>query len=304
MPTPISKTKYIKNQIISCFWIALGALLVAFALQVFLVPNKLIDGGVIGVALILARLYDASYLPYLLILLNLPFAYLAYRYIRRVFVIHMLIAIGLLAAALYTLKGLAPFHGDSLEIIVFGGAILGVGAGLIIRYGACLDGTEIMAILINRKKGFTVGSVILVINIFIFAAYGKIFGDWHIALKSLMTFIVAFKMIDLVIVGFDELKSVLIISSCPQELARAITMEMNLGLTIMHGKGGFSGEAKELLFVIVERLELSDLKELVLREDPTAFMAIENLHEVVYGHHSQISHKKQGLSKLMKKGKH
>jgi uncharacterized membrane-anchored protein YitT (DUF2179 family) len=305
MPNVLSKKKIFKNQSIACFWLALGAFLVALSLQVFLIPNQLIDGGIIGIALILARLYDSSYLPYLLILLNLPFVYLAFRYIRRSFVFHMLIAIGLLAASLYFLRGFSAFHGDSLEIIVFGGAILGIGAGLIIRYGACLDGTEILAILINRKKGFTVGQVVLVINIFIFGAYGWIFQDWHIALQSLMTFVVAFKMIDLVIVGLDELKSVLIISSNPKELAKAITTEMGLGLTIMHGKGGFSGDAKEILFVIIERLDLSDLKELVLREDPTAFMAIENLHEVVYGgYNSQLPHKKKGLGKLIKQSKH
>ena len=155
-----------------------------------------------------------------------------------------------------------------------------------------------MAILINRKKGFTVGQVVLVINIFIFGAYGWIFQDWHIALKSLMTYIVAFKMIDMVIVGLDELKSVLIISSKPKELSEAIMTELGLGLTIMHGKGGFSGNAREILFVIVERLDLSDLKELILREDPTAFIAIENLHEVVYGKHAYVPYKKKQRGKF------
>ena len=280
------------------FWLGLGVFLFSLSLQIFLIPNQLIDGGIIGVALILSRLYGNEYFPYLLVLLNLPFLYLAYRYIRRTFVIHMLVAIALLAACSYVFKHLPSFQGDSLEIIVFGGGILGIGAGLIIRYGACLDGTEIMAILINRKKGFTVGQVIFVINIFIFGAYGWIFQDWHIALQSLMTFVVAVKMIDLVIVGLDEIKSVLIISSNPKHLSQAITSELGLGLTIMHGKGGFSGEPKELLFVIVERLDLSDLKELVLREDPTAFMAIENLHEVVYGTHSYLPYKKKGSRKL------
>lgn len=251
-----------------------------------------------GIALILTRLYGAGYLSYFLIILNLPFIYLAYKYIRRSFVIHMLYAVLFFAGFLFLLQDFTPFDGDNLEIIVFGGALLGIGVGLIIRYGGCLDGTEIMAILINRKKGFTVGQVVLVINIFIFGAYGWIFQDWHIALKSLMTYIVAFKMIDMVIVGLDELKSVLIISSKPKELSEAIMTELGLGLTIMHGKGGFSGNAREILFVIVERLDLSDLKELILREDPTAFIAIENLHEVVYGKHAYVPYKKKQRGKF------
>ena len=275
------------------FWLALGAALVALSIKVFLLPHQLIDGGIVGIALILTRLYGTDYLSYFFVLLNIPFIYLALKFIRRSFVVHMLIAVLLFAGFLFLFSNFTAFDGDSLEIIVFGGAILGIGAGLIIRYGGCLDGTEILAIIINRKNGFTVGQVVLVINIFIFAAYGWIFQDWHIALKSLMTYIVAFKMIDLVIVGLDELKSALIISSKPKELADAIMQELGLGLTIMHGKGGFSGDAREILFVIVERLDLSDLKELVLKKDPGAFMAIENLHEVVYGKQPSISHKKK-----------
>ncbi len=108
-----------------------------------------------------------------------------------------------------------------------------------------------------------------------------------------MTYIVAFKMIDIVIVGLDELKSVLIISSKPKELSHAIMNELGLGLTIMHGRGGFSGDAREILFVIVERLDLSSLKDVVLNTDPTAFMAIEDLHEVVYGKQSFAPYKKR-----------
>ncbi len=267
-------------------WVSLGAFLAAISLRVFLLPNELIDGGIIGISLILARLFGENYLSYFLIVLSLPFIYLAYRFIRRTFVFHMFTAILLFALFLWVFDTAPPFYGDPLEVIVFGGAILGVGAGLIIRNGGCLDGTEILAIIINRKKGFTVGQVVLAANFIIFAVYGLIFRDWHIALQSLLTYVVAFKMIDLVIVGLDELKSVLIISSKPKELSKVIMNQLGLGLTIIHGKGGFSGASRDLLFIVVERLDLADLKEIVLREDPEAFMAIENLHEAVSGRQS------------------
>lgn len=292
MPTTHHPRSF-RHAIAVFLWIAAGAFLAAVSIRIFLVPNQLIDGGVVGVALIIARLWGDSYLSWTLLLLNLPFIYMAYVYIRRTFVMHMLFAVLLFAGFLYLLRPLPAFTGDSLEIIVFGGALLGIGVGMIIRHGACLDGTEILALLIHRKKGFTVGQVVLFINIFIFVAYGWIFQDWHIALRSLMMYIVAFKMMDLVIVGLDEVKSALIISSKPKELGNAIMNELGLGLTIMHGKGGFSGDTREILFVIVERLDLSELKEIVLREDPTAFMAIEDLHEVVYGKQSYVPYKKR-----------
>jgi uncharacterized membrane-anchored protein YitT (DUF2179 family) len=301
MPAPLSPWKVFRNQVRDYSWIAIGCFLAALAIQVFLFPNHLIDGGIVGISLILARLFGNEALPLFLLFLNLPFVFLAYKLIRRTFVIHMGVAVLAFAGFLVLLENIPTFTGDPLEIIVFGGAILGVGAGLVIRYGGCLDGTEILAILINRKKGFTVGQVVLFINIFVFAAYGWIFQDWHIALRSLLTYVVAFKMIDLVIVGLDELKSVMIISSQPKELANVIMTELGLGLTIMHGKGGFSGDAKEILFIIVERLDLAELKEIVLREDPSAFMAIENLHEVVYGKQAHLPYKKKNRLKFLKR---
>ncbi len=301
MPATQLNVKTYWHYIVMLFWLALGAFLAALAIRIFLVPNQLIDGGVVGIALIIARLYGDSFLSYVLVLLNLPFMYLAFVYIRRTFVINMLIAVFLFAVFLIVLQHAPPFHGDALEVIFFGGAILGLGVGLIIRNGGCTDGTEILAILINRKKGFTVGQVVLFINIFIFAAYGWIFQDWHIALKSLMTYVVAFKVLDIVLVGLDELKSALIISSKPKELGHAIMNELGLGLTIMHGKGGFSGDTREILFVIIERLDLSELKEIVLRVDPTAFMAIEDLHEVVYGKQGIVPFKKRPKGKILSK---
>jgi uncharacterized membrane-anchored protein YitT (DUF2179 family) len=293
--TPAKKTPF--QYIASTIWIILGAFLAALAIRVFIYPNNLIDGGIIGITLILGRLFGSTYMSYVLVLLTLPFIYLAYKFIRRTFVIQLVIAVVFFAIFLSLTAKIPEFHGEMLEIVVIGGALLGIGSGLIIRHGGCLDGTEILAIIINRKKGFTVGQVVLVINFFIFAAFGFLFRNWHDAFGSLLTYIVAFKMIDLVIVGLDELKSVLIISSKPKDLSEVIMHEMGLGLTIMYGRGGYTGDAREILFVIVERLDLANLKDIVLRTDPNAFMAIENLHEVVYSKGPNIPTKKRGRKK-------
>lgn len=297
MPKYKSTHRTFIHYIFDFIWISIGALLAALSIRVFLVPNLLIDGGTIGISLILARLFGEFYLSYFLILLNLPFVYLAFKYIRRSFVLHMFVSIMLFAFFLWVLDHAPPFKGDPFEVIVIGGALLGIGGGLIIRYGGCLDGTEIMGIIANRRLGFTVGQVVLVCNIFIFTAYGVIFSDWHIAFQSLLMYVVAFKMIDIVIVGLDEMKSVLIISSNPKHLADVILNELGLGLTVMNGRGGFSGDKRELLFVILERLDLAALKEIVLREDPHAFMAVENLHEVVYGKNGHMPFKKKSRLK-------
>jgi len=300
MPANIPPIKRFAHHLLVFSLIAVGALLAAVAIKIFLLPNQLIDGGIVGISLILARLFGENLVSYFLVGLTIPFIILAYHALRRIFVIHMMAAVLFFALFMLLLQKVPPFIGEPLEVIVIGGAILGAGGGLIIRNGGCIDGTEILAIIINRKRGYTVGQVILFINIFVFGAYGWIFQDWHIALRSLMMYIVAFKMMDMVIVGLDELKSVMIISSKPKELGEVIIKELNLGFTIMHGRGGFSGESREILFIIVERLDLADLKEIVLKEDPRAFMAIENLHEVVYGKHAHLTHSKRTRSKLLK----
>ncbi|MBI3258803.1 MAG: YitT family protein, partial [Ignavibacteriae bacterium] len=250
-------SKTLKQLILSYFWTTVGALLAACGVRLFLLPNDLIDGGIVGIAMILTRLSHKELFPIYFIALTLPFIYLSYRFIRRTFFVQMIVAVFLFALFLSLLARFPGFVSEPLEVIVIGGAILGIGGGLIIRHGGCLDGTEIFAIIVNRRKGFTVGQVILFINIFIFAAYGFIFYDWHIAFRSLLTYVVAFKMMDIVIVGLDELKSVLIMSEKPKEIKELIMHELGLGLTVMYGRGGYSGDAREILFVIVERLDLS-----------------------------------------------
>jgi len=296
-----SSSKSIGSKALLYFAMTLGAVLAAFAIQVFLIPNKLIDGGIVGIAMICANIFGFETLPYFLLVFNLPFLYLAYRSIGKTFLIHMLYAVLVFAGSLALIHAGPPlqFHGDTLEVVVIGGAILGIGLGLIIRFGGCLDGTEILGIIINRKTGFTVGQVVLVCNVFVFGAAGLVFQDWHPPLLSLITYLVVIKVMDSVIVGLDETKSVLIISRKSKAITDAIIHELGLGLTIMYGRGGFSGDESEILYVIAERLQLADLKDVILREDPNAFIAIENLHEVANG--KQSSKKKTRMEDLFAK---
>lgn len=285
---------YIKN----LFWFVLGAFLAALGIEVILIPNQLIDGGIVGVSIMASYLFGKGLLPYFMVLFNLPFVILAYKQIGKHFVIQMFTAVCLLSIAMalfYWIPfwfNLPPleFHGDTIEVIVLGGFIIGAGAGLIIRYGGSTDGTEIMGILINRKRGFTVGQVILFTNIFIFAIAGLVYQNWHSAFLSLLTYVVATKVMDMVIVGLEDTKSVMIISENSKPLTDVLMKELGIGLTIMYGRGGYSGDAREILYIVVERLQLAELKEIVHREDPQAFIAVENLHEVINGRQNALRH--------------
>lgn len=289
-----SHSHYGKYYFKSFFWFVLGGFLAAAGVEVILIPNQLIDGGVVGLAMMASHVFGDQLLPYFLFLFNLPFAILAYRQIGKRFVIQMVTAVivfSLCLASFYWVPiwfNIKPFefHGDAIEVIVLGGFIIGCGIGLIIRNGGSTDGTEIMGIIINRKRGYTVGQVILFTNIFIFALAGLVYQNWHSAFLSLMTYVVATKMMDMVIVGFEDTKSVMIISANPQHLADILMEELGIGLTVMYGRGGFSKDAREILYIVVERLQLAQLKDLVHREDPAAFISVQNLHEVINGRQS------------------
>lgn len=267
----------------------IGACIAAFSINTFFLPNRLIDGGTVGIAMIIGRLVGLSWIPVLACIFALPFVVLAVRHIGKLFVLHVAVAILSFALALHFLPYFfsTPFQGESIEVVVIGGGILGIGIGIIIRMGGCVDGTEILGIIFNRKFGFTVGQVVLFCNIVIFTTAGLVFQEWHPPLLSLIAFIVVAKTMDVVLIGFDETKSVLVISSKFKEIETAVLHKLGIGLTVMYGRGGFSGEAKEILYIIIERLQLAELKELIYSIDPRAFVAIETLHEVSTGRNKE-----------------
>jgi uncharacterized membrane-anchored protein YitT (DUF2179 family) len=286
---PLQNHQYSKKSVFTHLFsyisLFLGAFIAAFAIDIFFLPNNLIDGGTVGLSMIAGRVFGNKLIPCFLIIFNIPFVYFAYRHIGKTFVIHLVLAIIAFSLSLAIIPFIfnQPFIGDNLEVVVVGGAILGVGAGLIIRGGGCTDGTEILGIIINRRHGFTVGQVVLCCNVIVFTICGLVFQDWHPPLLSLITYIVVVKVMDAVIVGLDETKSVLVISQNSKEIAKAVLHDLRLGLTIMYGRGGFSGKSIEILYIIAERLQLAELKDLIYKIDPTAFIAIENLHEVSTG---------------------
>ncbi|HEY1215762.1 MAG TPA: YitT family protein, partial [Bryobacteraceae bacterium] len=165
---------------------------------------------------------------------------------------------------------------------VFGGIILGIGVGLVIRSGGSLDGTEIVAILVSKKTPFSVGEIVMFFNLFILGSAGFVFG-WDHAMYSLIAYYIAFKMIDITIEGLDQSKSVWIISDESERIGDAITHRLGRGVTYLMGEGAFTGDDKKVIFSVITRLEEAKLKSIVDELDPRAFLAIGNIHDVKGG---------------------
>ncbi len=260
-------------------FLSLGAFIAGFAIEGFLVPNKIIDGGVVGVSMILSHLLKYN-LGLLIVVLNIPFLCLALNKMGKTFLFQTFYAIAMLGIATNLFSHYEVTH-DHLLATVFGGIILGFGVGLVLKNEGSLDGTEIMSLVLSKKFGLSVGEIIMGFNIFIYGASGLIFG-WEQAMYSILTYFVAYRVIDVVIDGLDTSKSIRIISDCAEEIGKVLIEDLEIGVTYLYGKGGYSGADKTVIYCVVSRLEMSKLKEVVRKIDPMAFLSVVDVHEV-YG---------------------
>ncbi|WP_425060494.1 hypothetical protein SCACP_12110 [Sporomusa carbonis] len=271
--TVVSVRKYIT--------IFIGSVLAAIGLEIFLVPNQIIDGGIVGIAIMSSHLSGIDF-GVLLFLLNLPFLYIGYKQIGKTFALSTLFAIISLSCWIRVFHPIPELTNDLFLAAVFGGIILGIGVGLIIRSGGSLDGTEIMAILLDKRTGFSVGEIIMFFNLFILSSAGLVFS-WEKAMYSLVAYFVAFKVIDVTIEGLDESKGVMIVTDNPDEIAEALMARLGRGVTVLHGAGGYTGEPKKVLYSVITRLEIAKLKSIIYEKDETAFVTIHEVHDVLGG---------------------
>ncbi|SFJ41267.1 YitT family protein [Thermoflavimicrobium dichotomicum] len=260
------------------FFIILGALLVSVGLELFMVPNQVIDGGIVGISIILSYLTKWK-LGIFLFLLNIPFFLFGYKQIGKTFALSTLLGVTTMSLGTAYLHSFPKVTENLLLAAVFGGIILGIGVGLVIRYGGSLDGTEVLAILFTKRLPFSVGQIVMFFNVFILGSAGFIF-DWDRAMYSLIAYFVAFKVIDITIEGFDETKSVWIISEKHEKIGEAVLYRLGRGVTYLNGEGAYTGSIRKVIFCIVTRLEEAKLKSIVEEIDPDAFLAIGTIHDV------------------------
>lgn len=259
----------------------LGALFTSIGLEIFLIPNNIIDGGVIGISILTGYVFKIP-IALLIFLFNLPFLYLGYKQIGKSFVLSTLFSVTMLSLGVWYFGMIEPLTRDPLLAAVFGGIVNGIGVGLIIRYGGSLDGSEIVAILIEEKTPFTIGQIIMFINVFILSSAAFVFG-WDRAFFSMIAYYIAHKVIDIIIEGLDDSKAVMIFSDKHQEIASALKTRLGRSITYIKGIGGYSGENQRIIYSVVTRLEISKVKSIINDCDSKAFVSIFDVHEVMGG---------------------
>ena len=285
--------KLFKQWIAPLFFITVGAVIAAFALEEFLVPFTVLDGGVVGISMIISQLSGLP-LGILTIVLNIPFVLLGFKRLGMRFLVRAIYAMVIFSVFLSVFKYMKAVTDKEILVVAFGGVLLGIGVGLILRYGGCLDGTEIVAMFLSKNTEFSVGQIVLFFNIIIYGVAAILFGPDR-ALYSLLTYFVTSKVIDIVENGMEQGKSVMIITDHGKDIADAIYSQLGRTCTQMEGKGMVSNGKKTVLYCVITRVEVPAIKKIINDADVSAFMTISDVSEIVGNH---IKRKKAPAKKV------
>jgi uncharacterized membrane-anchored protein YitT (DUF2179 family) len=273
--------KDLKEQVFQYIMVTLGAVAAAFALEEFLIPSTILDGGITGISIIINQLTGIQ-VSIFIVILNLPFLILGYKQLGVGFFIKGTYGMLLFSIMLSLFRDMTNVTDTELLAVVFGGVLLGVGVGTVLRYGGCLDGTEVIAMLLSKKIGFSTGQIIFAINIIIYAVAGVLFG-WDRALYSLLTYFISFKVIDMVEEGMEQAKAAMIITNESAEIASMIYERLGRTCTILEGEGLISGK-KTVLYCVITRLEINALKRIIKEYDGSAFVTVTDVSEIIGKH--------------------
>ena len=283
----------IKNKetriIINILMLTIGSIVAAAALECFLIPNTILDGGITGISIILYKLFNIP-LSILVIILNIPFVLIGYKNLGKNFLYRTVYSMLCFSLFLSFFELIKPFTEEILLATVFGGALLGVGVGLIIHFGGCVDGTESVAIVVSKKTDLSVGQIVLIFNLVIYTIAGFIFG-FDRAMYSLLTYVITFKVIDFVSEGLEQAKAAMIITERGTSLSKEIYNKLGRTTTTIRGKGLISGE-KEVLYCVLTRIEIFELKRIVEEMDESAFITILDVSDIIGNHIKSTKFKK------------
>lgn len=256
-----------------------GTLLMSLAVNVFLVPLKLAEGGVVGVGIILLHTLGIPIWATTLGL-NVPILALGVKVKGWGLLWRSLVGVGAFSGFLALTEGLPTVTHETILAIIYGGLLMGAGLGLVLRSGGTTGGTDILAIVGQQKLGLSVGNMVLLIDALVLTAAGFVFSP-ETSLWSAITLLISSKVVDVVNEGLYAAKGVTIITADPGKVASRILHEVGRGCTVLKGVGAYTGKPKDVLYVVVQRGELAVIKGIVAKVDPHAFVVVADVHEVL-----------------------
>ncbi len=273
--------------------LTIAGIINAFGVVLVLAPVNLFDSGISGTAYLLDMVTpDFMVMSLFLIVLNVPFYLLALKKQGKSFVFTSIYAI--VVYSVFTLlfrnvlpidfSGGSPFTGDDLLLsAIFGGIISGVGSGLVMRMGGAIDGVEVLSVLFAKKLGMSVGTFIMVYNVLLYSVSAVIFENWTISLYSIIAYAMGVKTIDFIVEGLDKGKAVTVITNKHSSVYSVLTKELGRGVTVLEAVGGYSNKDKIYIYCVVNKFEITKVKQIVAETDPDAFVTMTEVTETIGG---------------------
>lgn len=259
----------------------IGCIISGVAINAFMVPHQLLSGGVSGVAMIFYFLFSTP-IGLMSILLNIPLFILAYKMMDKHYVIFTLYGLTVFSLSIDATKFISTLNiiDDTMLAAIYGGAISGIGAGMVYRSNGSTGGTDIIGGILKKYYGLNIGSVNFFINCGIMTISATLFG-LKPAMYTLLCMFVAASLADKVTEGFNRKKNLIIITDNSEEIAQDIISEVGRGVTYLHGEGAFTKQDKKVIFVVCTLLQITRVKTIVERHDPYAFMIVQDAAEVL-----------------------
>lgn len=277
--------------------LTLAGMVNAFGVTVFLAPVDLYDSGISGTSMLLARITPEAWsLSAFLLLLNVPLFLFGYKKQGARFTAYAIYSVAMYSLFAYLITDISPldvalsspFAGtDLLLCALFGGLISGAGSGLAIRFGGAMDGIEVMAVIFAKRIGITVGTFVMAYNVVLYLICGALLKSWILPLYSIVAYMAALKTVDFIVDGFDRAKCAMIVTVKPNEICDKLSAVFETGMTRVQATGGYSRSRKTIVYFVVNRFQVTKLRELVHEIDPTAYITISEVADVFKSNQSE-----------------
>ncbi len=261
----------------------------AIGIVFFLAPVNLFDSGFSGTAMFFNEITGIPLAVFLLVL-NIPFFIFGYKRQGTVFTIYSIYAVLIYSLASFVITNIlpidvsssSPFAGtDLLLCAIFGGLISGVGSGLTIRFGGAIDGVEVMSVIFAKRMGITVGTFVMIYNVFLYIIIGIVCNSWVLPMYSILTYAAALKSVDFIVDGFDKAKAAMIITNKPNEICARLSESFGRGITLIKANGYYFNTEKTLVYFVINRFQIGKLKDIVSSIDPYAYVTINDISDVL-----------------------
>ena len=262
----------------------------AFGVTVFLAPVNLYDSGISGTSILFSQLTpEYMTLSLFLLLLNIPLFLFGFKKQGVTFTVYSIFTVAVYSIVAWLITDVLPIDvsiasplagEDLLLCALFGGVISGVGSGMTIRYGGAIDGIEVMAVIFAKKLNLTVGTFMMIYNVLLYIVCGIAIQSWILPLYSIVTYAAGLKTVDFVVEGFDRSKEVLIVTGKPEEISAALMEAFECGTTKIAAQGGYSNAEKTIIYFVVNRFQISRMRQIIHAIDPRAFVTISEVADV------------------------